>query len=60
MNKLYKIVVKRVQYGDVIVAAENEKQAASMALDAIVNAVLPPYDAEDTVETIIEVDMEEA
>jgi len=59
MSKLYKVTIKRVQYGDAIVVAENEKQAESLALDAVVGAVLPPYDAIDTVESVTEVDMEE-
>lgn len=59
MNKIYKVLIKRVQYGEAVVAAENEKQAVSRALDAVVNHILPPYDATDTVEKITEVLMEE-
>lgn len=59
MSKVYKVAIKRVQYGDAIVGADSPEEAASRALDAVVGYILPPYDAIDTVESVIEVDMEE-
>lgn len=59
MSKVYRVKIKRVQYGYAIVGAKNEKQAESMALDAVVGHVLPPYDAIDTVEEVEEVEWEE-